>query len=152
MGYSIRQISARNFQLPFLWLISIHQSVSTSSTACVCVHVSVCVLHHCDVMMNRWLTKRRRGGERKSDLSCAFLSLYFIMEITSFTLSTSPFISYCHWQNLFSICTSAVCLCNVCVCMSACLCLCMRESEEQGGGQARYTELYLHMSSCINEL
>lgn len=75
------------------------------------------VLHHSAVMMNRRPTKQRRVGERGGEekRSCsAFLSLYFIMEITSFTLGTSPFISYCHRQNPFSMCTS------VCVCVSAC--------------------------------
>lgn len=125
---------SKEIQPAFLWMISVEQSVSTSSAAFVCICVSVRILHQCDVMMNGRPTKRGRGGERegerKSDLSSAFLSLYFIMEITSFTPSTSPFISYCHWQNPFSICTSAVCVC-VRVSMSQCA----RESQERGEKQ-----------------
>lgn len=89
----------------FVWMVLVEQPVSTSSAA------GVSVLHHCDVMIN-W--GRGMGAEtreqaaiekRKSDVSSAFLSLDFIMEITPFTLSTSPFISYCPWQNPFSCCT-----------------------------------------------
>ena len=153
---------SKEIQPAFLWMISVEQSVSTSSAAFVCICVSVCILHQCDVMMNGRPTKRGRGGERegerKSDLSSAFLSLYFIMEITSFTPSTSPFISYCHWQNPFSICTSTVCVCVcVCACVCVCVCVCMCEyvsvcERVIGTGGKAASSLHLHMSSCNNEL
>lgn len=133
VAYSIRQIWAKKFNLLSSGWFQL-SSLFPLHLLHLCIFVSVRILHQCDVMMNGRPTKRGRGGERegerKSDLSSAFLSLYFIMEITSFTPSTSPFISYCHWQNPFSICTSAVCVC-VRVSMSQCA----RESQERGEKQ-----------------
>lgn len=94
----------------------------------------MCVLHHCEVMMNRWPTKRRRAG---GDLASTFLSLYFIMEITSFTWRPSPFISYCHQQNPFSMCTS--------VCVFVCVCSVRRKTGER----QELTVCNFHLQRCF---
>lgn len=138
------RLEGRKAQPDFLGMISVQLSVSTP-------HATVLVCSPSLWCHDEWVAdERRRGGERKgwerkSDLACASLSLYFIMEITSFTPSTSPFISYCQWQK------PIFCLCPGCAHVHLCVKVCVKShgNRKEAGKPAACR---LHMGNCPNEV
>lgn len=96
-----------------LWLVSVLLSVSTSSTTCGCSPSLWCHDRWSANNAEKEHSESEREWERRSDLSSDFLSLCFIMKITSFTPSTFPFVSYCQRPDLFSVCNSGERVCVI---------------------------------------
>lgn len=105
-------------------------------------HTCMCVLHHCEVMMNGRPTKRRRWREKGRGKVISPLPFY-----RSISSWKSPHLL---WELLHSslIVTSKTHFLSATVCVCVCRCECHRNGETS----KKLTTCSLHMSSCINEL